>query len=125
MNKTDYITKIERMIEEGIKNGTYAVTDDTTMQYLKRFQDFLRRNIKKYEHYNEIYPESNEPAKMYGTAKTHKFDSTDNIKLTKLKFRPIIDQTGTYTYKAAKVISRYLKPLCDSEYTIKRYTVLC
>ena len=62
-----------------------------------------------------MYPESNEPAKMYGTAKTHKFDSTDNIKITKLKFRPIIDQTGTYTYKAAKVISRYLKPLCDSD----------
>ena len=59
------------------------------------------------------------PAKMYGTPKTHKFDSTDNIELTKLKFRPIIGQTGTYTYKATKVISWYLKPLCGSEYTIK------
>ena len=49
----------------------------------------------------------------------HRFGSTDNIELTKLKFRPIIDQTGTYTYKAVKVISWYLKPLCDSEYTIK------
>ena len=28
----------------------------------------------------------------------HRFGSTDNIELTKLKFRPIIDQTGTYTY---------------------------
>ena len=56
-----------------------------------------------------MYPESNEPAKMYGTTKTHKFDRTDNIEITKLKFRPIIDQTGTYNYKAAKVISRYLK----------------
>ena len=55
----------------------------------------------------------------YGEAKTHKFDSTDNIELIKLKFRPIINQTGTYTYKAGKVISRYLKPLRDSEYTIK------
>ena len=33
-----------------------------------------------------MYPESNEPAKMFGAAKTHKFDSTDNIKLIKLKF---------------------------------------
>ena len=66
-----------------------------------------------------MYPESNEQVKMYGTAKTHKFDKTDNIEIRKLKFRPIIDQTGTYTYKAAKVISQYLKPLCDSEYTIK------
>ena len=42
MNKTDCITKIETMIEEGIKNGTYAETDDATMQDLKQFQDFLR-----------------------------------------------------------------------------------
>ena len=103
------------MIENGIKNGTYAESGDTAMQDLKRFQDFLRR---KYEHYSEMYPESYEPA-MYGTAKTNKFDRTDNIEITKLKFRPIIDQTGTYTYKAAKVISRYLRPLCDSEYAIK------
>ena len=115
MNKADYIKKMETMIEEGIKNGTYAEAGDTIMQDLKRFQDFLRRNFKNYEHYSGMYPESNEPAKMYGTAKTHKFDSTDKIKITKLKFRPIIDQTGTYTYKAAKVISRYLKPLCNSD----------
>ena len=119
MNKADYINKMETMIEDGIENGTYAESGDTTMQDLKRFQDFLRRNFKKYEHYSEMYPESNERPKMYGTAKTHKFDKTDNMEITKLKFRPIIDQTGTYTYKAAKVISQYLKPLCDSEYTIK------
>ena len=119
INKTDYIKKIEAMIEGGIKNGTYAETDDTTMKDLKQFQDFLCQNFKKCEHYNEMHSESNKLAKMYGMAKTHKFGSTDNIELTKLKFYLIIDQTGTYTYKAAKVISRYLKPLCDSDYTIK------
>ena len=119
MNKTNYIAKIETMIEEGIKNVTYSEIDGTTMQDLKQFQDFLFQNSKKYEHYNEMYPESNELAKVYGMAKTHKFDSADNIELTKLKFCPIIDQTGTYTYKAAKVISWYLKPLCNSEYIIK------
>ena len=66
-----------------------------------------------------MYPESNEPAKVYDMAKTHKFGSTDNIKLTKLKFRPINNQTGTYTYTAAQVISLHLKPLCQSEYIIK------
>ena len=35
MNKTDYITKIEKMIEEGIKNRTYVETDDTKMQDFK------------------------------------------------------------------------------------------
>ena len=30
-----------------------------------------------------------------------------------------MDQTGTYTYNAAQVISNYLKPLCINEYNIK------
>ena len=34
MHKIVYIKKIETMIEEGIKNGTYRETDDTTMQDL-------------------------------------------------------------------------------------------
>ena len=29
-----------------------------------------------------------------------------------------MDQTGTYTYNAAQVISNYLKPLCINEYSI-------
>ena len=58
------------MIDEVIKNGTYPKTDDTIMQDLKRFHE----NFKKYEHCNEMYPESNEPAKIYGKTKTHKFD---------------------------------------------------
>ena len=33
------------MIEEGIKNETYAKRDDTTMQDLKRFQDFLAQKF--------------------------------------------------------------------------------
>ena len=97
MNKTGYIKKIEILIEGRIKNGIYAEADDTTMKDLKRFQDFLRRHFKKYEHYTEIYPESNEPTKIYGTTKTHKFGSTDKIELTKLKFHPIIEQARSYT----------------------------
>ena len=32
------------MIEVEIKNGTYAETDDTSVEDLKRYQDFLRLN---------------------------------------------------------------------------------
>ena len=65
-------------------------------------------------------PISNQPGKIYATAKTHKFDSLENITIQNLKFRPIISQIGTYTYNAAKVLpaSDYLKPLCQNEYKI-------
>ena len=80
---------------------------------LKRFQDFLYRNFSKYEKY-DMLPSSNQPAQIYGTAKTHKFDDINEITVDSLKFRPIIAQTRTYMYKTAQVISEYLKPLYEN-----------
>ena len=74
MNRSDYIEKLEGMIEEGVKKGTYKKTEDTTLQDLKKFQDFLYRNFYTYEHYKSMYPHSNQPAKLYRTAKTHKLN---------------------------------------------------
>ena len=119
MNKLDYLSKLQAMIDDGIKNGTYVETTDNTLQDLSRFQDFLYRNFyKKYSRYDDMYPSSNQPARLYGTAKTHKFENLKDISVEKLKFRPIIDQTGTFTYNTAKVISDYLRPLCKNEYSI-------
>ena len=67
-----------------------------------------------------MQPTSNQPARIYGTAKTHKFENPDNITLEQLKLRPIIAQNGTYTYNAAQVIGDYLKPLIShNDYIIK------
>ena len=55
-------------------------------------------------------PKSNQPARLYATAKTHKFNDLDEVTAKKLKSRPTVDQTGTLTYDAAKVIGEYLKP---------------
>ena len=63
-------------------------------------------------------PKSSPPARLYATAKTHKFNNLDEITVGKLKFRTIVDQTGTATYDAAKVIGEYLKPLAFNEYKI-------
>ena len=47
------------------------------------------------------------------------FESISDITLEQLKLRPIIDQTGTYIYKASKVVAKYLGPLAKNEYTIR------
>ena len=49
----------------------------------------------------------------------HKFNNIEDINVDELKFRPIIDQTGTFTYNCSKVIAECLKPLCQNEYSIK------
>ena len=107
------------MIDEGITNGTYAPTTDSTLTDLKKFQDVLRRNFKdKLTHYKDMRPVFNQPGRLNAAAKTHKFNSLDEITVENLKFRPIISQVGTYTYNAAKVIANYLKSLCQNEYKI-------
>ena len=68
----------------------------------------------KFTHYKNIRPVSNQPGKLYATAKTHKFNSLDKITVDNLEFRPILSQVGRYTYNAAKVIANYLKPLCQN-----------
>ena len=40
---------------------------------------------------------SNQPESLYGAAKTHKFETLEDIIVANLKFQPIIDQTGTFT----------------------------
>ena len=119
MNRKDYNEKLENMIQEGINNGTYIETVDTTLQDLKQFQSFLYRNFKSHKKYKEMIPSSNQPARLFATAKTHKFKNIDEIAMNNLKFRPIIDQSGTYTHKTAQIIGEYLKPLSKNEFTIR------
>ena len=61
---------------------------------------------------------SNQPTRLYGTAKTHKLGNISDITSTSIKFRSIIDQTGFHTFNAAKVISVHRRPLCKNVYTI-------
>ena len=73
-------------------------------------KQFLTRNFKGYDKLDHLLPTSNQPGKVYASAKIHKFSSVDNVNINDLKFRPIINQTGTMTYNADSVISDYLRP---------------
>ena len=119
LKRTDYINKLETMINKGTEQGTYAEFEDITLNDLKLFQDFLRRNFKSYEKYDKMRPVENQPAKLFATAKTHTFNNIEDIYVEELESRPIIDQTGTFTYNCSKVMAEYLKPLCQNEYSIK------
>ena len=119
MNKKDYIEKMNQMIENGLEDGTYTECDDTTFEDLNHFRDFLYRHFKSHPKYKKMLPASHRPARMYGSAKTHKFDNYEDITVENLKLRPIVNQSGTMVYTASQVIAEYLKPLNDSKYIIK------
>ena len=118
MNKQHYIQKLEAMLNEGIKRRTYERSADTKKQDLETFQSFLYQNFKNHPNYDKMRPKSNQLARLYAIAKTCKFNDLDEITVEKLKFRPIVDQTGTATYDAVNVIGEYLKPLTFNEYKI-------
>ena len=63
-------------------------------------------------------PDSNQLGSLYEKAKTHMFENLEDVSVGNLKFQPIIDQTGTFMYNAAKAISVYWSPLCKNEYSI-------
>ena len=58
IDKTDYQDKLQKMIDDGIKNGIYKVAKDNTIKDLKLFKSFLYRNFRKYELYEEMPPKS-------------------------------------------------------------------
>ena len=64
-------------------------------------------------------PVASQPAKLFATAKTHKFNNIEDNDAEELKFKPIIDQTRTFTYHYSKVIAESLRPLCQNECSIK------
>ena len=68
MDKVDYVTD-GRNDKYGIQKEVYVETEDKTLRDLKRFQYFLYQNFKNNEHYNKMYPTSNQPAQLYRTAK--------------------------------------------------------
>ena len=107
------------MINDRIR--IYKVTVDNTLDDLKTFESFLYHNFyRKYEHYEKMLPKSHQPEHLYGTDKTHKYNSIENITLKNPKFRLIIAQSHIYTYNAAKVIVDYLKPVSsDNGYIIR------
>jgi len=117
--KQDYIQKAQKMIDEGTAEGKYKKCEDNTMKDLQSFKSFLYRHFKNHDKYEKMVPKSNQPGRFFATAKTHKFENFNDINLHKLKIRPIIDQTGSCYYNAAKVISEYLKPIAENEFVIK------
>ena len=59
LNKRDYIKKVNKIIEQGMEQGKYIETIDTTQSDIKHFKDFLYRHFKGSEHYYQMRPVSN------------------------------------------------------------------
>ena len=54
MKKSDYVIKLDTMMNDGIMKDIYVETTDHTLKELSTFQDFLYRNFHNYERYIKL-----------------------------------------------------------------------
>ena len=112
-----YKEKIDRSLNDGISKGVDVIEKNgKTLIELKSFQNFIYRNFKKHKKYKEMRPTLSQSARLFATAKTHKFTDTKQININNLKLHPIIDLTGIHL--CSKINAQYLQPLAINEYTI-------
>ena len=64
VDKTNYQDKLQKMVDNSIKNGIYKVAEDNTLKDLKLFTSFLHRNFREFKHYKEMPPKSNQPGQL-------------------------------------------------------------
>ena len=75
-------------------------------------------NVFTLNNYEVILLHSYQSGHFFATAKSHKFDFSEDMSLDSLKLLLIIDQMGTYICNASKVDTKYLSPLCKNEFSI-------
>ena len=63
LKETDYINKLETMINIDTDLGTYVECQDTKPSDLKQIKDFLRRSFKNYINYDKTRPVADQTAK--------------------------------------------------------------
>ena len=95
------------------------LSSDPTLRREGKLQRFLRtlknKDFLTKEQYDNIYLCGSQPARIYGTPKTHKLKSPVDT----LTFRPIVSSIGTCNYNMAKFLTDMLAPVISTEYCAK------
>ena len=80
---------------------------------LQRFVRKLKqKNFSNEIEYGKLYPSGSAPARIYGTAKMHKFSSSYSFP----KLRPIVSSIATFNYNLSRFLCDHLSPLVSKGY---------
>ena len=112
------------VIKEGITQGKYGTTTDSTLSDLSSLQDFLypnfSRNASPTLDYTHIRPGSNHQPDSTLQRKPTSLRTITKIQLTTsssdLSSAPV---ANIFFYETAKAPSKYLAPLAENQHTIK------
>ena len=108
MNKTDYLKKMEDIVNDTTKFKVNNSQDlyDVSRRIERKVRSFLLKHLKKPglitdEQYRKLYPNGSHIGVLYGLPKVHKRDAPT---------RPICSVIGTSTYELGKFLSQIIKP---------------
>ena len=116
LDRTKYMEKCLSILS----TSQIAEIDHDSTAYIERKVQRTMRKIKNKLPsfvYSKIYLTRSLPGNFYGTAKLHKVSNKSTVE--HLPLRPIISNIGTATYDLVKYLAQLLKPLSESQYTIK------
>ena len=101
------------------------IPSDPTVGREGKLQRFVcTLNKKGYfskEQYENIYPSSSKPAKLYDNPETNKLKPESD----KLKFHPIVSSIGAYNYNLAKFLTSMLDPVIPKDHCTKDSFSFC
>ena len=123
LDRQFYMSKIYDIVNDESK--FLKLSSDPTLLREGKLQRFLRilknKDFFTKEQYDNIYPCGSQPARIYGTPKTHALKCPTDT----LTFRPIVSSIGTYNYNLAKFLTDVLDPVIATEYCAKDSFSFC
>ena len=117
LDRRFYMSKIYDIVND--KSKFLKLSSDATLRSEGKLQRLLRilknKGFFTKEQYDNIYPCGSQPARIYGTPKTHKLRSPTDT----LTFCPTVSSIGSYNYNLAKFLTDMLDPVIPTEYCAK------
>ena len=123
MDKTEYITKCEALLQDNSVYQHLSKDTSSTIQkeFIKILQDYKNNNFISETEHTKLRPHGSNSlaARFYGLPKIHKYN---------VPMYPIVSACGTTTYNTAKFITKILQNYCgktssfvkNSSYFIKK-----
>ena len=122
VNRTDYLQRMQEMVDDTTKFEQLNVKSGKDYNFMKKEKTTVdsllselvdKQSISEAER-EKLSPNGPNPARLYGLPKIHK-PPVDGLP----KYRPIISQIGSPTYKIAKFLLDFVKPFTTNEFTVK------
>ena len=122
VDRDDYLKRLSDMVADESKFEKINVKENKDYNFMikeKSVVDALLTDLLKKKSIDDnlrskLSPDGPKPARLYGLPKIHK-PTVDGLP----KYRPIISQIGSATYKIAKYLLPFLEPLTSNEYTVR------